>query len=490
MDNKSLEKNVVNIKKLIYIANVNEMIYKRKEMLIHNNRDKIQFLDYIFYQLTTYTISLLNNRLYVLNATVGTSFMCRCIIETLALLKMYEDKHITDEDLHLIPFYSFLVEGKIYGKYKELDGKLFYLSSIQENYDRTVHIYKKYNREVTKYSKFEWLKNFENFNKLVEMYCESEYKTYQLLSVLIHPNDHQYSKLFNNCIDIDKYIDLVFESCSKYFPEKEVEYLLKAETFMSRIQSDKFTNIIHTSRNIVDVLESISDDFKEVYGENIQSSIYTNIARLLNECYVDIATGFDISVTCKIKPLIEAISLLYYLLQVFDGGLTHKLNWDYTVHYINNLTSTNFFDVKKEYKKYDDELSEKEYRKFLNGKFSVHKGGSINKIVKKCFEEVIPKITDDKSIVDIMKLGYEELQNLSHANCYMLQSASNVKEFGKTNLIYCINILIYCMRIHVSEFKTYMRIDGEIDYTKVIANSENNIKLFIELVNEMVEIIK
>ncbi len=487
---ESLDMYKPDINKLIYLTNVNKMIYKKKESVININKNLIHFVDYIFFQLTTYAISLLNNKLYILDATVGVSFMCRCIIESLALLKMYEEKHITKDDLMLLDRYSFLVEGEIYNKYKKLDQTLFILSDINETYEEAKKIYEKYNRKINFFKKVYWLKNFDKYKTLVEMYYPEELESYKILSLLTHPNDNQYSEIFNKCTNIDKYIDLVVDACNRYFPENKVEYTMQPKDFINRITSDKFTSICFNSREIIAVLEMISCDLKNIFGENIQSSIYSNIAKLLNECYVDIASGFNISVTCKIKPLIETISLLFHLLQVSDGGLTHKLNWDHSKYHIDKIIGSKSFDIDKSYETYIGKISKTEYKKFLNEKFGIYNIKSINKLVHNCIEEVIPKIYNDKLLIDVMKLGYEELQFLSHANCYMLQSALNVNEHGDTNLIYCINILIYCMYLHLDHCKKYMINEGSIDCSELINKFERNIKTFVEIINKMSEITK
>src|SRR5690554_5113066 len=74
--------------------------------------------------------------LYMQNTgSIGFLLSVRCIIEGLAVYLYIEKEKVSDEQNEIFKLQSYFIEKKIYTRYPDLDGVLFDLNQINENFE-------------------------------------------------------------------------------------------------------------------------------------------------------------------------------------------------------------------------------------------------------------------------------------------------------------------------------------------------------------------
>ena len=144
--------------------------------------------------------------LYLQNTdSIGFLLSLRCIIEGIAVYLYIEKESVTNEQEEIFKMQSYFIEREIYKNYPTLDGVMFNLQNIIDNFERTKNvIINKYNyspkqiKEMLK-SKIPFLGNISSFEKLMREHLPSELlMLYKTLSLYVHPYDYRLSdsKLF------------------------------------------------------------------------------------------------------------------------------------------------------------------------------------------------------------------------------------------------------------------------------------------------------
>lgn len=189
MENQSQELDIIN-KSFDVFGSLNSLLLKGFE-----EDKKLSFLDYFAFQSTSYAISIIHNAIYIGHESIANIFILRSLIESISEMKMYLAGDIVKESEGLLREYSFIAEHNIYHKYEVLDGKLFHLKDIDENFERTKKKYTdlgtisfKNLNDLLK-SKLPFLLEKESVDSIIKKYCPEAYDYYHLLSVWIHPND-------------------------------------------------------------------------------------------------------------------------------------------------------------------------------------------------------------------------------------------------------------------------------------------------------------
>lgn len=457
----------------IYMMNVNHQIIVKYEQLNKLGCNHLlEFQDYIFIQVSTFVISLLRTKLSFSSTTIGSALLCRSILESLALLKMYESNDIEKENVELLLFYSFICEYRIYKKYLNLDGDVFDFEQITRNYNSAKDYFKRFSTTKVLKKKLSWLKKFNSYADLVKKYHPEHYNDYQFFSILIHPNNYQYSEEFYGGIFIDKYITFSLLRCIEYFPIDTVEFKYDENYILSIMNSGENKELSKNSTILKSTLIDLGKKLEGEFNNNLQSSFYFTIANLLEECYVDIVFGFKEVVAAKFKPLLEMISVMYQSLMEI-GTEFHRVFVVHTKYKMLKVLN-NEFNVEDEYKEFDQIFgSVEDFIDYLNSDIGINGFTSINQLVFNC----VDKLVIDKKLNSMIKMIYDESQSLSHGNCYMLQCNFGVWDNSYISIDYFLLLLQKCIGIHQSYFEYYKKNEGEKNYNKIIYDFKKTNKI-------------
>lgn len=189
MEYQNHEQEIIN-KSFDVFSSLNSLLLQNFE------KDKeFSFLDYFAFQSTSYAISIIHNAIYIGHESIANIFILRSLIESISEMKMYLAGDIFKESEGLLREYSFIAEHNIYHKYENLDGKLFNLKDIDDNFEKEKKKYADISKLSSKdlnnllRSRLPFLLEKESFDSIIEEYCPEAYDYYHLLSIWIHPND-------------------------------------------------------------------------------------------------------------------------------------------------------------------------------------------------------------------------------------------------------------------------------------------------------------
>lgn len=463
-----------NIGSLIYFMNVNDMILEKNENITPDiNEHMLELTDYVIFQISTYAASLVRTKLNISYKSIGSCLLCRSIIEALSLLKMYENGEISEENVELLMYYSYICEYKIYKKYKNLDEiGLFSFEQILGNYSLAKNHLKKYGSTKGIKKNLSWLKQFESFGGIVKKNLPEYYDSYKLFSALIHPNHCLVTEPFYDSIDTNIYIGLALEATERYFPCKILRFKYDVNYLSSILKMDSFKKVKEKSSNICKALYTIALHIKEIFGANLQSSFYGNIADLFDDCFSDISFGFrEVSAT-KFKTLLELICVINYSLAQKNTSFDFifAMHTKYKISKTLNLE----FDIAFEYESVNKHfVSLDEFQCYLNLECGIEGFDSINKLVYNCVDELV----SNEIYSNLIKMIYDESQYLSHGNCYMLKCNPGVFNTSNYTIDFFLDLLVKCIKNHLNIYLEYKKSGGEKNFNKLIYDMRKNIKI-------------
>ena len=412
----------------------------------NNNEEELTFIDYYLFQLTSFGLSLF--REHMLNnsrISLSEAFLIRCIIEDIAVMRMYDIEEIPDDCTDLLKGYQFIGEYKIFKKHKNLDGIVFSFNDIEQNFnDVKDFYYQKFGSELSS-KKFRSIVNgrlpflMENysFHSLIEMYCPEFLDIYQQLSIIIHPSEI----ITNYCyLQIDLYqnvlkpiFETIVKEISKYYPNLtptynhewgyECAYCFGTKDSYSDIVNIHFSQLYFLKKLKQQIRkDSKLDDDMVCLPEVFFGRIYDELESII----YDRAFGFSEVIKSKIKPIFEFFAVFYYALTVENNYDILNLMQAYTmINYLKVMNEDIEDEIKKIYPLYkrvfNNEILYEDFVKIITNKSMPEFLGfdDINSFVFKMIDELVIDLLWQK---DMFKMLYEESQTLSHGNGYMLSS--------------------------------------------------------------------
>lgn len=401
--------------------------------------------------------------LYLQNTdSVGFLLSIRCIIEGVAVYTYACKKEINDARDDVFRIQAYLIEKEIYENYPSLDGVLFNLQNIRDNYEKSKQfIINKFNYSSKKFkellqSKVPSLGSVKSFETLIRDNLSEELLImYKSISLYVHPYDYRLNnkELFNQySIATFMMLKEIFDDVtpSKYGLEFEYNRVIGENEF------GQITRIItNYQREKLSKLCQMIDDI----GFNFLVHTIDTCGVILYDFFLDIAMGYTEQSTTKWKSSLENLWMLNLCIEDdYFGKLNQILHHHSHLKSILNLGKEpdeieyrGSYDVYKSkypsgcdygsFKKIfisttgytiDEKGEVKSLRKSvfeLIDELSVSiNGGILDSIVKdKPFEIPTKADLDNIKKIDIssyLKMKYDESQAMSHASGYLYYSLS------------------------------------------------------------------
>lgn len=423
-----------------YIRELNAQLLDK----YNNEENKLTFIDCYFFQLTSLALSLFREReMNNKRISISEAFVLRCIIENIAIIRMYDEKDIPEDAVDLLKGYQYICEYKIYKKHPLLEGDTLPLKDMEKNYQDVKDYYREkfgadlrsreFNDIVN--SRLPFLMNTYSFHTLIDMYCHDLLHTYEHLSIIVHPVDILTNYCYFGIEAYDNLIDPIFKmiifEVEKYYTnvvptfEHEWNYEL-SYCYGGPGQYSKLVDLHFPQLNCISkFIDYARKDFKVPDDKVcVPEVFFARIYDELESILYDKAFGFSEIIKSKVKPIFELMAVFYYTMKSTPENLELMELFSY-INYLKVLDGNIEDKLLKTYSKYKEltnkEIEFEEYKKKITKKSMPEFLGyeSINSFVFEMIDELIPNVP---GIKDTVKMIYEESQNLSHGNGYMLLS--------------------------------------------------------------------
>ena len=475
-----------------------------------NHLEKLTFLDIIDFYLSSHMMSYLKNTFNDYIESRGTYFSARCIVEGIALLKLFEMNKISAEMIELLKYNYFMVEYKYYSRDKKLFQTITNYETMEMNYNNTVEKYKdvlegKSNREITRIIKSKLpflLGTFESHEETIKATLGDEgLIVYKNLSFVVHP--HESNNITNALFSF--YIDYIDELVLDYLESKPIapynktlKHDLIFHAFQPTIQgvpSPTLDYLGYQEQQSISLIKIIDEFEKKFTTSNMVSDILDTYLYLHRDITIDFLIGLPEQVKMKFKMIIEMFAVYHYF-NIKQFEMHYSVDEDikmvlYSNHAVIKTKQNSSLDFQKEIKiTYDKFLlwsnkaiSFNDFCKkyLLIFGFLIDKNGDVPNItetVDTYLEDVFQDSTNPQGIknISLCQLYYAESQMLSHANGYMINANTGAwnDDINVLNLVE--NMLFYMLDSLQRIFLLYS-ISGDSTYNRLKYVLEHQIKI-------------
>ena len=389
-----------------------------------------RFTDIIDFYITSHALSIVKSINMKLWGSIGLFQNSRCVLEGIALKRMYEAGDISEDQVDLLQSQAALMEYKYYSRFDEIIDQIVFPEELKKSYDRAcVAFYRKLNG---KYSEKE-VKNILrsnvpflcdpriNFHSLILKYLgKAPAKAYSIFSQAVHPSDNTAYK--NK--DFHALTQITYDFlCAEYgnLPSSQ-------GTFNNYIKMCMTSPVPRMQHDIVSeqstILLGILNVFQGNFGDNYISDSLNTFVRLKHDLLLDCQLGFREQAKVKWKNMLEFLASFYFV--CMDPCMTQRLKL-ITAHGNMKLnqsldTETDFDSIYTIYKGiYPAGCKKEKFIKSFCGPtgYTINEDGKtlqLAKLVDIFLQRIYGPETEMQQIV---KLDYCESQMLSHANGYM-----------------------------------------------------------------------
>lgn len=462
-------------------------------------------IDIFDFYITSHAQAYLKNLYFGLIVNQGTLMNIRCMMEGLALKRLYQKGKISSLQEKLLQKQLFLIE---YHYYKnpvigDIIDKILSPEKLEYDWNET----KKYYKELLKnnYSDKEINEIIKspipflcdpklNFRKLIVEELGEEYASiYGYYSSLIHPSSNTFYDneiIARFCIEFFKIIEKEYESLPKS------EYNLNLDCIFTESDiGDKFIQICIKQKEII---ETIAKVFEEKFPNNYVSNTLRTIAPYWFEFAIEKNLGLSEQIKCKWKCLLEVFAVFYYLYccsvmdnekfnlldEHMDVQTRRNFNKDYSLDYAYSVYCQ-IFSSPCSREKFD-----KSFLKMLG--YTIDAKGEVKSLTEmvKLFARHFDKVENEQmSLQKGMILDYLESQMLSHANGYMW--FANRGAFMDVNgIIFASDVsLVFLLKSIKTIFELHRNIEKTKEYKSIINILRNSIKRLEDILNEKMQIL-
>jgi len=454
-----------------------------------NHLDNLTFKQISDFYLSSHMMSYLKNTYLEFTQSRGTYFSARCILEGIALYKLFELGKISKEMIELLKRNYFLLEYKNYSKDFKLLTTITNYQTMKKNYTKAILTYKtilkEYNlktiKKILNCRVPFLLGSYSNYEEIIlETLGENGLLIYKNLSFVIHPHDsnHIVNSDFSVFIDyIDFFVVEYLESAPGSSIDKTIEFDLAKYIFHPSLPGvPNPTKNYHKS--LLEQLECLNKIIvafnKKFTSKNMISDILNTYKYLFYDLSIDMLIGLPEQVKMKFKMMIEMFSVFHLfsiksydeiqntqddirmLLYTHHAIIKSKLNSNLEYEDEMELVYTRF----KRWASSDMSLEEFAKKYLTTFGFLIEKSGSVRNIsntvnvfLKDLFSDT--KNPQEITNIAIYQLYYAESQMLSHANGYMINANAgawsddiNVMNIIETMLFYMLDSILFQFRLH------------------------------------------
>jgi len=474
-----------------------------------NHLEKLTFIEISDFYLTSHMMSYLKNRYLDNIESRGIYFSSRCILEGIALYKLYEAKKILPEMVDLFKRNYFLIEYKYYSRDVQLFHSITNFQTMEQNYENTISIYKnilkeKKPKEISSIinSKLPFLLGLYNsYEDIIQAALGDDgLLVYKNLSFVIHPHDSNFlpNNMFSSFI---QYIDQLVINYLKFKPVAPYEYTIKHDLFHYAFQPKLLGILTPTAEYMEDLIDQLRRidkivvEFDRAFTpQNFMSDILRTYTHLFFDISIDLLIGLPEHVKMKFKMIIEMFSVYHYF-NIKQFELHQNAEEDVKMDLYSNHAI--IMSKKNSNEEYREELNQT-YDKFFSWSkknisldvfskkylttfgFLIDKNGKVPNItstVNTFLDDLLTNSTNPQELknASIYQLYYAESQMLSHANGYMINANTgawaddiNAINLMENMLFYMLNSLLLIFKVH--------RINENGEYSKLIYVLEHNLK--------------
>lgn len=501
-----------------------DSLYKRLKTVdasaqqLDQGRKKSEIREAMLGYIASFGLSMLKD-LYLRNTdSVGFLLSMRCIIEGLAVY-LYTDKEtITEQQEEIFKLQSYFIEKEIYERYSSLDGVIFDLKIIKDNFENTKqYIIDKYKysskqiRELLR-SKVPFLGSIQSFEKLIKDNMSNDLLLlYKTLSLYAHPYDYRLNDpdfFANISIMIYRILDMVFKDIAPSEKGLEFEYnrVIGYNEF-GLIAREK----THKQREKLNELCRMLDK----NGFNFMAYSLETCGVVLFDYLLDIAFGYTEQSTTKWKTSIEN---LWMFNMCIDDDQTSRDNEimhyhsqiKQAINFGKELTDSYFQPAYEIYlTKYKNGCTFEKFKKMFatTTGYTINEAGEISYLRTSIFDfidifskninggkmecivkqEPFSKITEQDygnineiEISPYLKMKYDESQAMSHASGYLYYCLSGAWYDGNL-LAYLYDELLQVLLTKLHKRLQILYIENKIEKTMInfLRNFINENKDFI-----------
>ena len=476
------------------IYDYNYKLMKRSEDLSLENH--YAFMDIVDFHITSNALSLLKNLYHGYQDSIGSLQNVRCIIEGIALKRMYSAGDISTEQIELLQKQVFLIEYNEYKKFDLID-KILIPEKLERDYKEACAFYREKleskfnNKEIEDilHSQIPFLCNPKlNHYNLISQYLGEELTIiYGASSQCIHPTIN----LSYKCNEYVAYELMIYSLIKEeYSSLPDTENTLQKHTALSMhsdIAQRQYKLIGEQSKLIC----GIANVFRGFYQENYVSDTLYTMTLLHQEMMVDCLMGFREQVKTKWKIMLELLMGFEYnyLQKQLEENYSKLFNEHAHILYLRNMHLE--YDTTKAYniyiKIFSNGCDKGEFDKAFvrTTGYTIDENGhtlSLTKMVDKFLEKSFSQFGE--YFLEPVQLDYVESQILSHANGYMWFAntgawADVFNLFKATDLI-IIEILSKIQNV----FELHRSIEESKKYKTIINVLRNSIKKIKPIVEE------
>jgi len=484
-------------------------IYEYNYKLMKKSEDnsmegRYDFIEIFDFYITSHALSLIKNIYHGYWGSLGMLQNVRCILEGLAMKRMYQRGDISQDQIDLLQVQEFLIEYRYYSRFPDMLDSILIPEKLKKDYDDACDVYdfklksqfdSKQIKKIVK-SNIPFLCDPAISHRyLINKYLGEDYATaYGLCSQVIHPSENVSFKVgeYNHFIMLA--YAMIVNEYSQLPPQKTT---LQTHTFMS-MSSDIAKELYEIIGTETKVIEGIAEVFSNFFEDNYVSNTLYTVSLLCQEMMFDRLTGFSEQVKVKWKIMLELLSVFYY--EYVNQGLCEERYWLLKEHQnIQIARNCNHpYDVTSAYEVYqkmyphgcDKETFENSYIQ-LTG-YTIDENGNVVTLTN-MVDRLVHKFSagEGKSAFEqIMKIDYVESQMISHANGYMWFANSgawmdtyNIFQATDASLLFVLNEVQTLFEMHraVKQTRKYKSI------INVLRNSQKKIS---ELMRRKLELMK
>lgn len=390
----------------------------------------ISFYDAYVFHITSNLISYICGVLNEKENNTMKFFCLRCILESIAVLKMYKDQSISKEETSLLIYSLYIKEFEIYNKYKDsFNGLLFDFSNHQKNHEIAIKKFKENNIKYVKVNPIPWCKEKKSFEKIINKYIPELLKEYKIFSAVIHPCDLYIKSDWVDGISINRVEEYIFNYMNTIYLKYRFKYIKKNEyDYMFDIYAKGDIFFREYIKNIIKIY-----DYKNLFIENDLTDYLLELIPSIFNIQIDYFFGMTEIIKSKFKSIIELVSIIDEINNKgIDVDLLKKYN-EYQLLYamgydvdeeakeIKKIAKVDTVSFKKIFGKWYSDIVEK----YLDRSNIIDKiYNLLSKNIPDFFDEKklanMEIIKEKEKIVDYFKMSYYEAEILSHGNGYLI----------------------------------------------------------------------
>lgn len=481
-------------------------VYSYNNRLLNFSEKKLRkeehykVIDIFDFYITSHAQAYLKNLYFDNIFSVGFLFNIRCMMEGLALKKMYQKGKISSIQEELLQKQVFLIEYRYYHNsyVEDIVGDILVADKLNKDRSDAWDFYKERLKGLYTEKQIERICNSSipflcntktSYRQIIEEELGKECAhLYGYYSSLIHPSVNSFYLNEGTIKSGLAFLEIIIKEYDDLPPS---EYSLKTDYSLTGVGPSR--SFIELCQKQQDLIDNIADAFEQKFYNNYVSNTLRTIAPFYLEMSIEKSLGLTEQIKSKWKSLIELQSTFYdiYCESAMDNRKFQLLDEHMRIQTLRNFELK--YSMDEAYTVYSTIFSNPCTRKDFEQGFlkelgyTIDENGrvkSLSEIVRTFAKHFDCETTQGTTLGKAMVLDYLESQMLSHANGYMW--FSNQGAFmDVNNIIIAGDIgLLFILRGVKIIFETHRKFDENKEYKTIINILRNSIKKLEKIFEE------